>query len=296
MTISIGIPFYNAEAYLGDAIRSVFAQSHSDWELILVDDGSTDKSLEIARSVRDPRVRVISDGQNRRLPARLNQIIREARCKYIARMDADDLMAPRRLEEQLRVLVENPKIDLVSTGICSVDNSGNPVGTRLASERSSTIRGRDLLRGRSPIVHASILARKSWCERNLYDESIYLGQDYELWLRAFSNNDLSVICIPKPYYYYREEGNVSKERLTRIYSSKIDLFRQYRHLGFSSFECELRVFENRLKKIAVLGLSLIGLLNILLERRNQSFDSASDQAYHVNLIEDLRNTHVPGLD
>jgi glycosyltransferase involved in cell wall biosynthesis len=72
--MTIGIPFYNAEAYLGDAIRSIFAQTYHDWELILVDDGSTDRSLEIARAVRDPRVRVISDGQNRRLPYRLNQI------------------------------------------------------------------------------------------------------------------------------------------------------------------------------------------------------------------------------
>jgi len=64
MSITIGMPFYNAEKYLADAIRSVFAQTYQDWELILMDDGSTDQSLEIAKSVDDPRVRVFSDGKN----------------------------------------------------------------------------------------------------------------------------------------------------------------------------------------------------------------------------------------
>ncbi len=74
MQVSIGIPFYNNEQTLVDTIRSVFAQTYQGWELILVDDGSSDRSLEIARSVDDERVRVITDGQNKKLPARLNQI------------------------------------------------------------------------------------------------------------------------------------------------------------------------------------------------------------------------------
>jgi glycosyltransferase involved in cell wall biosynthesis len=76
MPVSIGISFYNCERFLPDAIRSVFAQTYQDWELILVDDGSTDRSLEIARSVNDPRVRVISDG--------LNQLISESSYDFIA--------------------------------------------------------------------------------------------------------------------------------------------------------------------------------------------------------------------
>ncbi|MEK5752755.1 glycosyltransferase family 2 protein, partial [Acinetobacter variabilis] len=75
MYISIGIPFFNAEKYLEDAIKSVLAQTFQNWELILVDDGSIDRSLEIARSFNDPRIRIIADGHNRRLAYRLNQII-----------------------------------------------------------------------------------------------------------------------------------------------------------------------------------------------------------------------------
>lgn len=122
MYISIGIPFFNAEKYLEDAIKSVLAQTFQNWELILVDDGSTDRSLEIARSFVDPRIRIISDGSNRRLPYRLNQIINEAKYDIIARMDADDLMAVDRLEKQMKVLNENPEIDLVVTSLYSIGN------------------------------------------------------------------------------------------------------------------------------------------------------------------------------
>src|SRR5690606_41692456 len=100
---------------------------------ILVDDGSTDRSLEIARSFVDSRIRIISDGFNRRLPYRLNQIINEAEYDIIARMDADDLMAVDRLEKQIKVLNENPKIDLVVTSLYSIGNKNEILGKRIFS-------------------------------------------------------------------------------------------------------------------------------------------------------------------
>ena len=105
--ISIGIPIYNASNYLEDAIKSVLAQSFTDFELILIDDGSTDNSLEIAKSFTDSRIKVISDGENRKLPYRLNQIIQLAKHGYIARMDADDLMDCDRLKIQFEVKTQN---------------------------------------------------------------------------------------------------------------------------------------------------------------------------------------------
>ena len=96
--ISVGIPFYNSEKYLADAIKSVLAQTFQNWELILVDDGSTDNSLETAREFekQDSRIRVISDGKNKKLPARLNQIIAESKGEYIARMDAESFAETNR--------------------------------------------------------------------------------------------------------------------------------------------------------------------------------------------------------
>ena len=117
--ITVGIPIYNAEEYLDNAIKSVLAQSYPHWELILVNDGSTDGSVDIAKKYLgiDSRIRLIDDGLNKKLPARLNQIIKEAKYEYIARMDADDLMAVDRLQKQIELLVNNPTIDLVTTGM-----------------------------------------------------------------------------------------------------------------------------------------------------------------------------------
>src|SRR3990172_8588478 len=92
--LTIGISFYNAERTLGDAIRSVFAQNICEWELILIDDGSKDRSLNIAKAIVDPRVRVISDGKRMTLAPRLNQIAALAKAPLLARMDADDFMHP----------------------------------------------------------------------------------------------------------------------------------------------------------------------------------------------------------
>ena len=115
VSVTIGIPFLNARRYLEDAVRSVFAQTHGDWELLLIDDGSTDGSIAVVRHLDDPRVRVLGDGSNRGLCARLNQIASLAQGTYLARMDADDLMHPERIERQLKFLRANPNVDLIDT-------------------------------------------------------------------------------------------------------------------------------------------------------------------------------------
>src|SRR5688572_8039312 len=102
--VTVGIPFLNGKRTLVDAVRSVFAQTFTDWELILMDDGSTDGSADLVRGIDDPRVRLVSDGVNRGLCDRLNQIASLAQGRYLARMDADDLMHAQRLERQVAYL------------------------------------------------------------------------------------------------------------------------------------------------------------------------------------------------
>ncbi|MGL5269675.1 MAG: glycosyltransferase family 2 protein, partial [Selenomonadaceae bacterium] len=115
MKVSIGLPFYNDEKTLRYTIQSILLQSYTDWELILLDDGSTDGSLAIAKSIKDKRVRVVSDNENKGLAVRLNEIANLANGQYLARMDADDLMHPDRIKEQVLFLEENPEIDVVGT-------------------------------------------------------------------------------------------------------------------------------------------------------------------------------------
>src|SRR5512140_3729418 len=124
--VTIGLPIYNAGALLRDTLRSVFAQTLTDWELLAFDDGSTDGSGEVLRGLRDPRVRVLSEPENRGLAARLNFIHANARGRYIARMDADDLMHPERLARQVEFLAARSDVDVVGCALVSLGRRLEP--------------------------------------------------------------------------------------------------------------------------------------------------------------------------
>jgi glycosyltransferase involved in cell wall biosynthesis len=290
MSITIGIPFYNSERFLADAIRSIFAQTYQDWELLLVDDGSTDRSLEIARSVQDSRVRVISDGRNMKLPARLNQIVQEARYDLIGRMDADDLISPTRFARQTNVLLEHPEIDLVTSGVFSVTDDLLPVGFRW--HYSTRINLDDLFaRKGCGIVHAAVLGRKAWFARNPYDTTVKLSQDYELWLRTALNGDLKIYLMQEPLYFYREESSATAEKLLRSYHN---LYRMYwKHGGYRS---PLLITKTWCKSVIVRLLSAAGRMDILLKRRSTAIHDPAMLSLFYREIEDIRRTRVPGLD
>ncbi|MGV2950413.1 glycosyltransferase family 2 protein [Acinetobacter sp. AGC35] len=282
MYISIGIPFFNAEKYLEDAIKSVLAQTFQNWELILVDDGSTDRSLEIARSFVDPRIRIISDGSNRRLPYRLNQIINEAEYDLIARMDADDLMAVDRLEKQMKVLNENPKIDLVVTSLYSIGNKNEILGKRIFSNHQ--MQPKEILQGLTNLLHPSLLARKTWCQRNPYQENNCLAEDYELWLSAAIKNDFNYVVMQEPLYFYREVENVKKEKMIRGYNTQIEVIKKYYNNVISDLEKNKIVLKFEIKKMIVEILSFLNLMQILNKRRMTTV-SEDDKNFYMSQLE-----------
>lgn len=268
--VTIGIPFYNAELYLSDAIKSVIAQTYQNWELILIDDGSIDNSLAIAQkfSEKDSRIRVISDGVNKKLPARLNQIIHEAKGEYIARMDADDLIHTERLEKQINFLRANPQFDLVSTSIISIKNNNEIIGIRTYYPREVT--RKDALLGQSGIVHASILAKKTWFQRNNYNELNALAEDYELWLNAAINNDLNVGFLPEYLYYYREESNVTKEKMLKGYNTQIKIINNNYKKILTISEYKNLINKLKVKKIIVRVVDYFGIMHFLLKKRSKN--------------------------
>ena len=269
--ITVGIPIYNAENYLSDAIKSILAQSYPFWELILVDDGSTDNSLKIAQEFaeKDKRIRVISDGLNKKLPARLNQIIREAKYDYIARMDADDIIAANRFEKQIEFLRNNQNFDLVSTGLLSLKNNLDLVGYRIPySLKHITLN--DAVLGTTGIIHASIMAKKSWYFRNLYNEENRLAEDYELWLNAYLRKDLNVGFIDEPLYFYREEQNIKLEKMIRAYETQISIIKDLSNSFLSDVSKVKYIFKLQQKKILVKILFLIKADFILHKRRANS--------------------------
>lgn len=286
--VSVGIPFFNAQLFLLDAIRSIFAQTYSNCELILVDDGSTDKSLEIAHSIDDPRVRVISDGKNKKLAARLNQIIDLARGEYVARMDADDLCSPKRIEKQLELFQKDPKLDVVGTGMVYLDLNDIPLGDSIAPASHAEI-------CRKPtrtfgLCHPSIMAKKSWYEENLYDEALPLSQDYELWLRSYRKSKFANVADPLCYYRICSSFSLKKQFKDRCVIASIiwEYYKKQSRLD----KALLHSLMQYIKIVAEAGFCVTGLKSKLLARRYNQLSNADVESY-MSEIKKIKNTELP---
>jgi glycosyltransferase involved in cell wall biosynthesis len=177
------MPVYNTERFVAETTESVLAQTLQDFELIAIDDGSTDRSREILEGFarRDPRVRVVSR-PNKGLVATLNEGLALARAPLVARIDADDLCDPRRFEKQVRALSDDPR--LVAVGSCSaaIDEDGNALGnypTPLSHEEIE----KEHLRGHSSIHHPSVMFRTEVVRQLGGYRELVPCEDFDLWLR-----------------------------------------------------------------------------------------------------------------
>jgi glycosyltransferase involved in cell wall biosynthesis len=181
--VSVLMPVYNTERFVAETTESVLAQTFGDFELIAIDDGSTDRSREILEcfAKRDPRVRVVSR-PNRGLVATLNEGLALAKAPLIARIDADDLCHPQRFEKQVQTLNEDGR--LVAVGSCSaaIDEEGNALGdypTPLSHEDIE----KQHLRGQSSIHHPSVMFRTEAVRRLGGYRELVPCEDFDLWLR-----------------------------------------------------------------------------------------------------------------
>ena len=188
------MPVYNAQDYLREAVDSILAQTDRDFELLAIDDGSTDTSREILASYDDPRLRIESNEKNLGLIATLNRGLDLARGEFIARMDADDFSLPDRLEKQIALLNRHPDFDAVSARYEFMDPQGQvmrhkhygidrPLSSTLVCWSSQF----DV-----PFCHGAAVFRKSFFDRvGRYDPEFSHAEDYELFLRAQPESQLA---------------------------------------------------------------------------------------------------------
>jgi glycosyltransferase involved in cell wall biosynthesis len=263
--VTVGISFLNAEKYLRIAISSVFAQTITNWRLILIDDGSKDASLQIAKSfTNDARVKLLSDGLNLGLAARLNQISDLTTTPFLARMDADDLISTQRIETQIDYLNSHPNIDLTATGIISMSDDLEYQGQRFTPwSVASTY---SILTHKTGISHASVLGRTEWFIRNPYRIGFDRAEDIELWVRTNEKQDLNVAFISDNFYFYREFDSTSSRKVNTSIRSMRKIASQY-HMR--SWE-RLRV-RGRLVLVQIMAiLSVSGFVRILAQRRRNT--------------------------
>ena len=263
--VSIGIPFYNSEKYLADAIKSVLKQTYSKLELILIDDGSNDSSLKIAKEFEkaDKRIRVISDGENLGLPKRLNQLSKMSRGYYYARMDADDIMHPDRIDAQVAFLIKNPTVDLLGSGLIAINNENEITGLRKGSFLENVTLKRVLKT--TWCVHPTITGKLEWFQNNLYDEDLHRAQDYELWIRTVDHSNF--VKLKEAYLFYREASTPSLSKYFQ--STKYSLstfFKNKKRIGFFNV---IKLTINKLFKLSIyFFFSIFGQTNKLIERRS----------------------------
>jgi glycosyltransferase involved in cell wall biosynthesis len=185
--VSVLMTVFNAEKYLANSIESICHQTFRDWEFLIVDDASTDDSVKIAEeyALKDQRIRVIQNDLNKGQTACLNQGLNEARGKWIARQDADDLSLPTRLEQQIKCVAHYPTLALVGSCGFMIDSLDHLVGLLDVPLRQEVIYWSAPIA--NPFLHTSVLFQRD-IVRFLggYDTTYHIAQDYDLWGRLLA--------------------------------------------------------------------------------------------------------------
>lgn len=219
--ISVILPVHNGEAYLKETIDSILSQTYTNFELIVINDGSTDSSEQIILSYTDSRIVYLKNETNLKLIATLNRGIQAAKGKYIARMDADDRCHPTRFAKQVKLLESNREIGVCGSWARLIDGQGNRIG-RIKNACSPGLL-RCLLFFTCPLLHPSVMGKACVFKDNAYDPEMLHIEDMELWNRL-SGKGILFANIPEFLIDYRwHSSNISVLNDTLQSESKLRL-------------------------------------------------------------------------
>jgi glycosyltransferase involved in cell wall biosynthesis len=220
--ISVVMPVHNGAPWLGEAIKSVLEQTFTDFELLVVDDGSTDASPEIAAALsnHDSRICAVRLPRRQGLVGTLNTALGLVRAALIARLDADDVALSGRLAAQARYFDERPALALLGTAAERIDEAGRLIGhVRPATDPEQL---RHILEKSNPFIHSSVMMRTQLVRRlGGYREPFLGAEDFDLWLRVSEHG--TIANLAEPLVRYRVHGgNVSERlRLRQCFSSRL---------------------------------------------------------------------------
>jgi glycosyltransferase involved in cell wall biosynthesis len=212
--VSVVMSVYNDESYIREAVESILNQSFKDFELIIINDGSTDRTREILSSYTDERIRLF-DQENRGLTISLNRGLSLSNGSYIARMDGDDISEPERFAEEVRFLEQNKKIGLVGTYAYRIDEQGRIVS--LSKYKTTTEEIREDLRVDCSFCHSSVMFRKICTEEvGMYREKVGPSEDYDLWFRIAERFDVANLPVPLQKFRINSQGVTVARRFEQL--------------------------------------------------------------------------------
>jgi len=240
--ISVIMSVYNGETYLAEAIESVRKQTFENWELIIINDCSTDSTGKILAdfSCRDERIKVHTNEVNLKLPASLNKAISLCSGKYIARMDADDICLPARLEKQYNFMEENSDVAVSSCRFLTVKNGVYASGG--AGGRCDFKALRAMLLVANPILHPGVIAKAEVLKSFGYDTTLTCTEDLELWTRLVMENQ-KIQILPECLLIYRlHDKQITSTTLERQHTEVLKIQNKYYASLFKAMDEEMLAF------------------------------------------------------
>lgn len=277
--VTIGIPVYNCERFIELAVKSVLNQTYVNFELIITDDGSTDKTLEILKRFDDPRIILIADGENHGIAFRLNQQINMAKGKYFVRMDGDDVMFPDRVAKQIEFLEEHQGTDAIGSKAIIIDRENNVIGIR---GQVRNILGINDLFISTRFMHPTVAGTTDWFRQWKYREKFSGCEDMDLWIRSFNR---SCFCdLDEPLMFYRDPLHFKLKtyayRQIRILKCAWALRKYMEGYGIL-FYCIIKCLSSFLIALVV---HITKKDSVMIARRNQSLEN---RKYYQTLIDSI---------
>jgi len=247
--VSIIIPVYNAGEYLPECLDSIIKQIFPDFELLIIDDGSTDNSIDIIKSFPDRRIRLIMNKHD--FIGSLNLGLNEAKGKYIARMDADDIMLSHRLQTQYDFMETNPDIDICGS---YAESFGELKDIIQRPVKQTDIVSSMLLS--NPIIHPSVMIRRSILRQSgcLYQYGYACAEDYKLWT-DLALKGFKFANIPEPLLLYR----ISPQQVTQVFQN--DMVVSSLKIGLEYAEAVMEQLVEKEERYGNLFNALIELFN-----------------------------------
>jgi Glycosyl transferase family 2 len=261
---------YNGERHVQEAIDSILTQTFTDFEFVIVNDGSTDKTRELLSSFRDPRIRLIENAQNQGLTKSLNRGFTVTQGDYVARQDADDISEPERLAKQVNYLEKHHEVALLGSWYRKIDDFGHIIGELQLPCDTNVLRWYLLFY--CPFVHSAMILRKQLVveQIGLYNESFIYSQDYDLWCRIASR--FPVANLDEYLVRYR----ITSVSMTSTYGAKVrdepfSIARSYLSLVCS---CDaLRLIPDESSYTTLTSFVAGSKMNLLDEDTTQSVDT-----------------------
>lgn len=232
--VSVLMPVYNGEQFIASAIESILQQTYTNWELIIVNDGSTDQSEAIIRSFQDERIILHNNDQNRGIVFSRNVGLKHAKGTYLAFLDSDDIAIPNRLSEQVNYLNEHPKIGLLGSAVQLIDTNDTIINFAVDYPRGNHVI-KVTMCFRNAFASSTIMCRKSALPNDGFNSNFPVAEDYDFWLRIAEKWEVDNLAEVLTKYRIHA-SNISKRKADlMIEMDENQLKTQLNLLGISTY-------------------------------------------------------------